>query len=195
MKMTTAISKAWEENLKLDKDYQWESKEDIIDELCPHSDEYKLRLKGHMDKDNNVRCEDFKDDGKRCTRCWNTEIEENNEKEISISIDNKLEFSPISDINLDDANEDGLKESLKRNDYIVCAHNSFDYNKIPIFIKWLQEVYNYCTELKNKVEYVDFIKAKKHMKDGRNAYYNGAKYNIKDVFTIDAIESDKWILD
>ena len=203
-----AIEKAWEENLREPKDNQWESKEDLIENCCPYG-EYNLKIKGF--KDDGDLCEEYSEN---CTKCWNSEIEDD-DKEITTTIDNKLtfnklEFSPISDINLDDANEDGLKESLKRNDYVICAHNSFDYNKIPVFIKWLQDVYDYCTELKNKVEYVNFNIAKEHMKNGGKAKYDNDKedytYYIKGdsiyceedgetcAFSLKAIESDKWIL-
>lgn len=173
-----AIDKAWKENLQESKDDQWESKEDLIENCCPYG-EYNLKIKGF--KDDGDLCEEYNEN---CTKCWNSEIEEKNEKEISTSIDNKLtfnklEFSPISDINLDDANEDGLIESIKRNDYIICAHNSFDYNKIPVFIKWLQDVYDYCTELKNKVEYVDFNTAKLHMYNGNKAKFKDCTYWIE----------------
>lgn len=168
-----AIEKAWQENLQEPKGNQWKSKEEIIENLCP----YDYRLKA------SPNCNDG-EDNEICTKCWNCEIEEDNEKDISTSIDNKLtfnklEFSPISDINLDDANEDGLIESIKRNDYIICAHNSFDYNKIPVFIKWLQDVYDYCTELKNKVEYVDFNTAKLHMYNGNKAKFKDCTYWIE----------------
>ena len=160
-------------------------------------------------KDDGDLCEEYSEN---CTKCWNSEIEDY-DKEIFTSIDNKLtfnklEFSPISDINLDDANEDGLKESLKRNDYVICAHNSFDYNKIPIFIKWLQDVYDYCTELKNKVEYVDFNTAKLHMYNGNKAKLKDCIYYIEDEelyfelyseprttnLSLSMIESNEWIL-
>ena len=202
-----AIDKAWKENLKLQKDEQWETKEDLIENCCPHN-EFYLRLKGFKNDDELCSCYD-----ENCTKCWNSEIEEDNEKEISTSIDkkltfNKLEFSPISDINLDDANEDGLIESLKRNDYIVCAHNSFDYNKIPSLIEWLQNIYDYCTELKNKIEYVDFNNAKLHMYNGNKAKFKDCTYWIENgelyfnlyskpkvaSLSLIMIESKEWIL-
>ena len=197
-----AIEKAWDDNLQESKDNQWGSKEDIIENLCPY--DYGLNTIPN--------CNDG-EDNEICIKCWNRKIEEKNEEEISISIDdklnfNKLEFSPISDINLDDANEDGLIESIKRNDYVICAHNSFDYNKIPSLIEWLQNIYDYCTELKNKVEYVDFNTAKEWMeKDIKNkAKYGDFTYYIKDnellcddlydacTLLLEAINSKEWIL-
>jgi len=189
-----AIEKAWKMNLQLDKDDQWENKEAIISERCPcYGDFNGINLKEpkYCPKD---------DEEELCTKCWNREVEED---KLTF---NKLEISPVSNINLDGENEEDIKESLKRNDYIVCADNSFDYNKIPLLIKWLQDVYDYCTEIKNKVEYVDFETAKKHMNNGNKAMFEDETYYIKNgelycnetkstvALKLRAIESDKWIL-
>lgn len=120
----------------------------------------------------------------------------------------QLEKSPIEGIELSNSSEKYLIEALKYNDFLISDNNGeITYNKIPELVAWLQNVYNYCSELKNNiVKYVDFNTAKKHMNNDNMAmfenetYYirNGELYckEIKDTVALKlrAIESDKWIL-
>lgn len=190
-----AIEKAWEINLKLPIEEQYESKEAIIDDSCPYSIDFKLKLKGINESE--YLCDVFCE---KCEKCWNSKIEEDESKDDNESTFNELYISPIKGIELNSNAEIYFKDLIKQGKTIIhiadrVSRESVTYNNIPSLIEWLQNVYNFSTELKNKVKYVGFETAKNHMKDGNNAYYNSAKYNIEDVFTIDAIESDKWILD
>lgn len=68
------------------------------------------------------------------------------------------------------------------------------------------EVYDYCTELKNQVNYVDFNFAKMHMLNRDKVMFENETYYIKNgelyceelnsacALKLRAIESDKWIL-
>ena len=136
-----------------------------------------------------------------------------NEQSDTILYDNKtiynnLYFSPISYIRLDGVNEDYFIKTLKENKPIIFTseQRQFTYDKIPEVIKWLKDVYDFCTELKNKVEYVNFSKAKEHMNQGNKSMFEDEIYYIKNdelyceninsacALKLRAIESDKWIL-
>jgi hypothetical protein len=124
----------------------------------------------------------------------------------------QLYFSPVSYIRLDGVNEEYFIKTLKENKPIIFTseQRQFTYDKIPQVIQWLQNVYDYATELKNKVEYVDFNTAKEYMRNGGKAKYSDDKeeytYYIKGeniyceedgescAFSLKAIESTKWIL-
>jgi hypothetical protein len=133
-----------------------------------------------------------------------SEIHKNNNEDRY----DKLYFSPISYIRLNGMNEDCFTKSLKEDKAIVFAseQSRITYDRIPKLIEWLKNVYDYCTELKNKVEYVDFNTAKEYMNNSNKAMFEDETYYIKnnELFCEDtnsavalklrAIESDKWIL-
>ena len=121
----------------------------------------------------------------------------------------QLEKSPIDGVELDWNTEEKFKKCLNENkETLICIDdmNLFTYNNLPIIATYLLEVYDYCTMLKNKVEYVDFLKAKEHMLKGNKAEFENETYYIKDdelycediksacALKLRAIESDKWIL-
>lgn len=194
MKMKTAIQKAWEMNLELDEEDRFKSKEEIIHCECVCNSCFNITL------DTPKYCTNG-DDDEICTKCWTREIEEdvqekNNINESELSFD-KLKDCLVDELSLNELNEKEFKDLLTNNSSLIYIRSgdNFTYDNLPIISKYLMDVYNYTTELKNKIEYVDFNTAKKYMKQGKNAYYNGAKYNYEDVFTMDAIESDRWILD
>jgi len=123
----------------------------------------------------------------------------------------KLRTCPINtDIVINENHEDTFIKALKDNDIIVYIEENTDiyYDDIPEIIKWLQDVYDYSTELKNKVEFVDFNTAKEHMeKDNINKAKHGDYiYYIKnnellcdDLYDscsllLEDINSKEWIL-
>jgi hypothetical protein len=181
-----AIEKAWDENLKEIKENQWESKEELIENCCPYG-EYNLKIKGF--EDDGMLCEEY---NANCTKCWNSKIEEDEQSTFG-----QLEVSPIDSIGFDDNSEENLKKSLKRNHGIIFTGSNSDitYDKIPELVAWLQSVYNYCTELKNNmIEYVNFETAKKWMYDNGVAECEGVLYDNSSIFTLEVIDSNKWIL-
>jgi hypothetical protein len=190
-----AIDKAWEENLKLPKEDQYPSKEAIIGDICPYG-KYSLNVELEQPK----YCTDG-DNKEICIKCWNRKIEEENiiqEKNDKLElIFGQLEVSPIDSIGFDDNSEDNLKKSLKRNHGIIFTGSNSDitYDKIPELVAWLQSVYNYCTELKNNmIEYVNFETAKKWMYNNGVAECEGVLYDSSSIFTLEVIDSTKWIL-
>ena len=209
--MAKAIDKAWSINLTFPKEEQWDYPETIISETCPHNEDFNIRLKDHTHKDGSVRCSDFghEDNVNKCTRCWNCEIEE--DEGIAKSTFKELRTCPSNtDIVINENNEDTFAKAIKDNDIIVYIENDTDiyYDEIPEIIKWLQDVYDYATELKNRIEYVDFNTAKEYMEeDSKNiARYKDYEYYIKDnklrrndddgitALTLEAINSKEWIL-
>lgn len=200
-----AIDKAWEDNLQEPKDDQWKSKEDLIDNCCPYG-EYNLKIKGF--KDDGDLCEEYNEN---CTKCWNSEIEEDVEEEDNKSelTFDKIKESPINEMYFSDMTENNFIKSLKNDEYIInCEDGTLTYDDIPKTIKWLQDVYDYCTELKNKVEYVNFNIAKEHMKNGNKAKFKDCTYWIEneelcfDLYSesrttnlsLSMIDSKEWIL-
>ena len=190
-----AIDKAWEDNLKESKEHQWKSKEEIIENLCP----YDYRLKA------SPNCNDG-EDNEICVKCWNREIEE------ELTFD-KLYNCPIEEISLNWRSEENFKEGLRQNkEDLICIDNEeiygvFTYEKLPVIIKYLQDVYDYATELKkNIIEYVDFNTAKEWMKQGGKAKLKNETHIIKDndlywieggyavSLTLEEIDSKEWEL-
>lgn len=206
-----AIEKAWNINLQLPKSEQWDSKETIISETCPHNEDFNIRLKNHTYKDGSVRCDDFgnEDSINKCTKCWQCEIEEE-------PINNKSTFKELrtcpanTDIVINENREDTFAKAIKDNDIIVYIENDTDiyYNDIPEIIKWLQDVYDYATELKNKVEYTLWCNARTHMEQGNKCKFKDVEYFIKNgelywnissnptvaVMSLDMLDSKEWIL-
>lgn len=210
MKMTTAISKAWEINLKLPKEDQWESKEEIIENYCPNSCEIGLDLK-------EPKCCPEEYNKGLCMKCWNRLIKEEDvnstqETNTEENISNKLTFdklkeSPINEMYFSDMTENNFIKSLKNAEYIInCEDGTLTYDDIPKTIKWLQDVYSLANKLKNKVEYINFITAKEYMLKGNKSKFEDEVYYIKNdelycedlksacALKLRAIESDKWIL-
>ena len=90
----------------------------------------------------------------------------------------QLEKSPIDGVELDWNTEEKFKKCLNENkETLICIDdmNLFTYNNLPIIATYLLEVYDYCTMLKNKVEYVDFLKAKDVSMLVKEAWKNGNK--------------------
>ncbi|NRU52629.1 hypothetical protein [Clostridium beijerinckii] len=201
-----AIDKAWSENLQEPKCNQWESKEDLIENCCPYG-EYSLKIKGF--EDDEQLCEHFNEN---CTKCWDSGIQEDEKEENTYNNKSELTFeklkeSPINEMYFSDITENNFIKNLKTNEYIInCEDGVLTYDDIHKTIKWLQEVYDYCTELKNKTEYVDFMTAKEHMRKGGDAKFEEYTYYIvrdkiychedseECAFSLKTIESDKWIL-
>lgn len=136
-----------------------------------------------------------------------------NEQNDTIVYDHKtiydnLYFSPISYIRLNGVNEDYFIKALKENKPIIFTseQRQFTYDKIPEVIKWLQDVYDFCTELKNKVKYADFETARIHMRNGNKAKYknficyieNDFLYteedNMRCAFPVFSISNKEWTL-
>lgn len=142
-----AIDKAWNENLKLSKEYQYESKEAIMGDRCPidtSRNTFSIKLKTPK------YCTDG-EDYEYCKRCWNREVEDNNKNNDNSTFE-QLEHSPV-EFCIKTSTEEYLIEDLRDNEPILYMRQDEElkYEQIPIIIKWLQDVYNYCTELKNKV--------------------------------------------
>jgi hypothetical protein len=185
-----AIEKVWEENLKKEKENQYKSKQEIIEDRCPYGFELDLKEPTYCLEDYNKEV---------CTRCWNREMEEDSKETLEKykSTFEELRTSPINtDIVINENNENNFSKAVKDNDIIVYIENDTDiyYDDIPKIIKWLQDVYDYSTELKNRVEYVDFKTAKTHMKNDNGCELDGYFYDKDSEFTIKDIESNKWIL-
>lgn len=197
-----AIDKAWQENLQEPKDHQWKSKEEIIENLCP----YDYRLKS------SPNCNDG-EDNEICVKCWNREIEEDDTEthNKSESTFEALKICPTNiNICINECSEDTFIKAVKDNDIIVYIEENTDiyYDDIPKIINWLQDVYNCSTELKNKIEYVDWNTAKEYMEisSRKTTKYKDYEYYIKNnelhradddgicTLTLEAINSKEWIL-
>lgn len=201
-----AIDIAWEDNLKEEKDDQYKNKQELIEDRCPNGFDINLKEPKYCKEDY---------DEELCTKCWNRQIKDN-EKEISTLIDNKLTFKDLricptnTDIVINERCEDTFSKAVKDNDIIVYIENDTDiyYDDIPDIIKWLQEVYDYSTELKSKIQYVDFNTAKEHMDKGNKTKLKDCTYYIKDgelyfnlysepkitSLSLPMLDSNKWIL-
>lgn len=83
------------------------------------------------------------------------------------------------------------------------------YEELPYFIEWLQEVKKLYDDVKNMKTYATFQQALQHMKNGKNAMFNGTVYYInknnklimdcteaciESSFTLEMIESELWEL-
>ena len=200
-----AIEMAWQDNLKLPKEDQWESKQDIIENYCPNSCEIGLNLKEPTWCPEEYRKE-------TCVECWNRKVSEV-EKEYpnAESKFEQLRNCPVNtNIAINERNEETFIDAIKDNDIIVYIEENTDiyYDDIPNIIKWLQDVYDYATDIKSKVEYVDFNTAKEWMEqDVKNkARYGDYVYCIRDnellcddlydacSLLLEAINSTNWIL-
>jgi hypothetical protein len=102
----------------------------------------------------------------KCIECWNSEVEEDKKNDKTELTFENLEKSPIKGIELANSSELNLLESLNNDDFIISDNGYITYENLPQFIKWCQDVYDLSTELKNKSKYVDFNRAKEHMKNG-----------------------------
>jgi len=210
--MKIAIQKWKEGNFKikaLKSDYRWLTKDKIY--------EFK---DGRMTYDEGQTSGYYLDFNDYTSRNISFEVEEYIETEVKIKsneeINTKPTFeqlsqSPIDGIELNSSVEDYFKNLLMHNGTIVyikdvLKRESITYNNLPIFIKWLQNVYSLSTELKSKIEYIDFNTAKEHMNKGNKTEFENETYYIKNnelwcedindacALKLRAIESDKWIL-
>jgi hypothetical protein len=173
-----------------------DTKEDIISDYCPNDIPFNI-LKPP------TYCICNYDD-ELCTKCWNREIEED-KSELTFE---QLEKSPIKRIELANSSELNLLESLNNDDFIISDNGYITYENLSQFIKWLQDVYDYTTELKRQSVYVDFYSAKEYMKNGNKAKFKELTYWIEnnalycDLYSepkatdlsLEMIESNKWIL-
>lgn len=198
-KMITAIDKAWEDNLKLNIEDQWASKQDIMENYCPNSIEIGLNLNEPKECPEGY-------DYEICNRCWNREVKKDKYEEdlhTLDSIENKstferLEISPIKGIEIGYEDEEDLLIGLTKNQNPISMNFDFTdlkYDNIPELIAWLQSVYNYCTELKNTINFVDWQTARNHMEQGNKTKYKNITHIIKDgdLCYIDKTDNDLYI--
>lgn len=211
------IQKAWEINLTFPKDDQFKSKEEIADKCCPNDKTMKV------EKDI-ISCIGY------CDECWNKEIINpidteihNEDKTLETEDSSELTFDSLEywkrfndnedeEIYITSEDEKELIDYIKSDKSIVCLSTYLTLDEIPLAISHLQKVYKYCTKLKNKVEYVDFQTAFKHMKDGGQIRHGNYVYKIEndklkyscewnkdcfepcDAFTFKEINSNEWVL-
>lgn len=129
-------------------------------------------------------------------------------------MNNISENSPIQGIELDCGIE-RLLDVIKINQPIVYIadpnvfiRESITFNNLPQLIQWLQDVYNYCIELKNDDLYVDWVTAREHMSKGNKAKLKDCTYWVEgeelyfDLYSepnitclsLPMIDSKEWIL-
>lgn len=183
-----------------------DTKEEIISDYCPNDIPFRI-----LNSPIYCKC-DF--DEELCTKCWNREIDEDAEEEKVESNESELTFdklkeSPINEMYFSDMTENNFIKSLKNDEYIInCEDGTLTYDDIPKTIKWLQDVYNYCIELKNDDSYVDWITAREHMSKGNKAKLKDCTYWVEgeelyfDLYSepkttslsLPMIDSNEWIL-
>jgi hypothetical protein len=190
--MKSVIDKAWEINLTKNEGSQWSSKEEIIKRRCP-SDFQCINLR------NPSYCNELYN-SENCNKCWNREIEKSNTKE-KVQVTNNLTFedlkeSPIKGIELDPVSEEYLIDAIRDDEQIIYMDNSskLTYENLPIIIKYLQDVYEYGTELKKSINYVDFKTAKEYMEKGNSAQIRDRICDKYCEFSLYEINSNKWLL-
>ena len=216
-----AIDRAWDINLAEDKEHQYETKEELLNDTCPKDFDILA------ENDNYCNYEGIEGD---CTKCWNQEVIEKEVEKIEDTIDTtideetvisddltfeQLEKSPIGDIGLDPEDLCDLKDSIKRdiNLLYIDEYAEIKYNDIPKLINWLQKVYDFSTKLKqdiiDEVKYVNFATAREHMTNGNKCEYEGEIFYITNkvmkrkeqydddrvaYLTLEDFDSKEWIL-
>jgi hypothetical protein len=130
-------------------------------------------------------------------------VEERKERDNKMNKDNEksvyeLLKDSIDGLTLNAYEEEEFAELIKNKYSLIYVKDNcdFTYDNLPIIIDWLQNIYKYVTELKekNKVEYFDFKTAKEHMKNDNGCELDGYFYDKDSEFTIKDIESKEWIL-
>lgn len=204
--MQSAIEKAWEENLKLDQEDQYKSKEEIIETECVCNCSFDMPLGQPK------YCTDG-DDNEICTKCWSRPIEEDKSENNIIESEStfeKLKDCSVEDISLNELNEKEFKDLLTNNSSLIYVSSSdyFTYENLPIIATYLLEVYDYAKELKDRVEYVDWKTARNHMEQEGKCKLADIEYFIKDntlywefksepaitTLSLAMLDSNKWIL-
>ena len=234
------IDKAWEIN-SITKQYKsMKSKEEIVEDLCPSN--FRMKDSNECFNDNGcVKCwnREFEIDEDEIDKTEDMAIKPDLLQSISVPIlhtpyiptnedkFNTLRQSPICGICLNNTDVEQLKKYLKiKNEDGIIYFKQFNVNKdeevslqyddIPKLITWLQEVYEFTTNLKveiDKEKYTNFYLAREHMHKGGKCEYEGKIYyinngvmylefdNLEDrvmdrvaYLSLEDIDSEEWLI-